>query len=138
MKKKIQSVTTKTHCQILSYLGFLSRAFSEFKTHLLGRSFRTLVKNVLFLSLIDVGSHNPPHWSPTSLLIHVRCLGLISFIIAQAHRQPILSSLGFPFRACSQGLKTCQLERGFHICTNNVLLFSHSTFNYLLWFMSIF
>ena len=40
------------------------------KTHLLGRGFHILIRNVSFPSPIDVGSHNPPLWGPASSLAH--------------------------------------------------------------------
>ena len=75
-----------------------------FKTRLLERGFHTLIKNVLFSSPTNVGSHNPPPlWSPMSLLAprlvstpppygsqpphwHITwCLALIPFATAQSH-----------------------------------------------------
>ena len=46
----------------LTYIGLLRIvvSFTIFKTCLLGRGFHTLIKNVLFPSPTDMGSHNPP------------------------------------------------------------------------------
>ena len=83
--------------------------FNVFKIRMLGRGFHTLVKNVLFPSPTNVGSHNPspfgiqpPCWhiSPTDVGSHnsspfgvqppcwhiTRCLALIPFVTAQVHR----------------------------------------------------
>ena len=69
----------------------------------------------------------PPHW-------HVaRCLALIPFVTAQAqtHRQQILSSLSFPFRASPQDFKTRLLGKGFHTLIKSVSF--SSSINVGLW-----
>ena len=46
-----------------------------FKTRLLGRGYHTLVRNVLFNSLINVRSHRPLPWDPTSSLAYCLVFG---------------------------------------------------------------
>ena len=51
----------------LSLSGFLSK-FLKCICYLLGRGFHTLIKNVSFPSLTDVGSYNPPPFGPSILV----------------------------------------------------------------------
>ena len=57
-----------------------------------------------------------PFWGTVGRLTHR--LALIPFVTTQIHRQQILSSLGFPFRASPQGFKTRLLGEGFHTLIN--------------------
>ena len=41
-------------------------SLNVFKTRLIRRSFHILVRNTLFPSTTDVGSHYPPPWGPAS------------------------------------------------------------------------
>ena len=50
--------TASRYCPLLAFPFELP--LKVFKTRLLGRGFHTLIKNVLFPSSTDVGSHNPP------------------------------------------------------------------------------
>ena len=79
-----------------------------FKTHLLGRGFRILIRNASFFSPTDVRSHNPlplgaqrPRWHTA------RCL----FQPITYHRQPHI-------------FKTRLLGRGFRILIKNASFFS--------------
>ena len=84
------------------------------KTHLVGRGFHSLIRNVLFLSSTDVGFHNSPSSEPAfSPAYHsvsdsdtICPLWLVTY-----HGQP-------------HGFKTCLLERGFHSLVSNVLFLS--------------
>ena len=50
--------TASRYCHLWTFPFEL--LFKVFKTRLLGKCFYTLIKNVLFSFLTDVGSHNPP------------------------------------------------------------------------------
>ena len=75
-----------------------------FKMRLRGRDFHPLIRNVLFPSPTDVGSHNLPSWGPKL----TQCPMSGSDTICNNPRPPLaeLSSLGFSFRASPQGFKT--------------------------------
>ena len=63
---------------IVSVSLFIAKKPQGFKMCLLGRVFHTLIKNVLFPSPTDVGSHNPPPLVAQGPRWHTgRCLAMI-------------------------------------------------------------
>ena len=112
-----------------------------FKTRLLGRGFRTLIKTVSFPSPIDVGSHNPPPFrafgfpfrtSPQSFqnasvrerLPHPykECFVPLSNQCTISQSTPLLGLWAFPFELPLKVFKTHLLGRDFHTLIKNVLL----------------
>ena len=77
-----------------------------FKTRLVGRDFHTLIRNVLFLSPTNVGSHNPLLLGPEFSLAH--------HLVSDSDTIHNSSSPDNPFLAFSRGFKTHMLGRGFH------------------------
>ena len=82
-----------------------------FKTHLLGRGLHTLVKNVLFSSLNDVGSHNPPPLGPVSSLALVPYTNRCGTI---AGTPPHVR----PFRGSVSSLAHCPVSSSNTICNS--------------------
>ena len=98
-------------------------SLTVFKTRLLGRSFHTIIRNALFPSLIDVGSHNPPPFEGlASSLAHCPLFG--SDTICNSSNPPLADIVCFgPLRivVSLSVFKTCLLGRGFHTIIRNVL-----------------
>ena len=62
------------HCPLADIVRFgplrIAISLTILKMRLLGRSFHTVIKNVLFPSPTNVGSHNPPSLGPAFSLAH--------------------------------------------------------------------
>ena len=102
--------------------AFPSRASPQgFKTCLLGRGFHTLIRNVLFPSLTDVGSHNPPIEGQHPRWHTARCPALLPFVTTKPTATKYCPLWAFPLRDSPQGFKTRRLGRGFHTLIRNVL-----------------
>ena len=120
--------TISRYCPLSAFSFGLS--LKVFKTRLLGRDFHTLIKNALFSSPTNMGSHNPPPLGPASLLAyplmstpyraqpprwHITwCLALIPFVTTQC------SLWAFPFGFPLKVFKMHLLGRGFHTLIKNV------------------
>ena len=100
----------------LTYIVRFGPRPHSFKTCLLGRSFHTLIKNALFSSPTNVGSHNPPPLGPASSLEHRPMSG--SETICNRLSPPLANNLRFGPQP--HGFKTHLLGRGFHTLIKNV------------------
>ena len=84
----------------------------------------------------SVRTSTSPHVYPlrgtVSSLTHRWCLALIPFVTIQVHREQILSSLGFPFRAYPD-FKICLLGRSFHTLIKGVSFSSPTNVGYHIW-----
>ena len=117
-----------------------------FKTCLLERGFYTLIKNVLFSSPTDVGSHNPPssrvqrlRWHSFPSTFYVRSLNLPSFGVQHLCWHTILC----PPPSGSASLLTHRLMSSSDtICNSsssllaNIVLFEHSLLGFLPRFLN--
>ena len=86
--------------------GFSLASPQGFKTRLVGRGFHILIRNALFLSPTDMGSHNPLLLGPECSLAH--------HLVSDSDSIRNSSSPDNPFGAFSRGFKTHMLGRGFH------------------------
>ena len=76
------------------------------KTCLLERGFHTLIRNVLFLSLTNMGSHNPP--SPAFSLAHHPVIGYNTICNSPSPPLADIVHFGLLHIAISlKGIKTC-------------------------------
>ena len=93
-----------------------------YKTHLLGRGFHTLIKNVSFSSPTDVGSHNPPSFR-ASVLASTRPI-LQSMWDSPIHPLQDLVSLlahyllSTPLQGSTSSLAHCPVSGSYTICNS--------------------